>query len=80
MNGILREILHKFVAIYLEDVCIYSRTMEEHLEHLRFVLQRFKEEGLNLRLKKCFLKRWNILATLCLLVKFPFRQRKLKPL
>jgi hypothetical protein len=28
--------------------------MEEHLEHLRLVITRFKEEGLKLRLKKCF--------------------------
>jgi hypothetical protein len=35
------------------DVCIYIRTMEEHLEHLRRLLQRFKEEGLKLRVKKC---------------------------
>jgi hypothetical protein len=54
MNDILRDFLHKFVTVYLDDVCIYSRSLEEHLEHLRLVLQRFKEEGLNLRLKKCF--------------------------
>jgi hypothetical protein len=54
MNYILREFFHKFVTVHLDDVCIYSRTMEEHLEHLRLVLQRFKEEGLKLRLKKCF--------------------------
>jgi hypothetical protein len=53
MNDILRDFLHKIVIVYLDDVCIYSRTMEEHLEHLRLVLQRFKE-GLKLRLKKCF--------------------------
>jgi hypothetical protein len=54
MNDILRAFLHKFVTVYLDDVCIYSRTVEEHLEHLRLVLQRFKEESLKLRLKKCF--------------------------
>jgi hypothetical protein len=54
INDILRDFLHKFVIVYLDDVFIYSRTMEEHLEHLRLVLQRFKEEGLKLRLKKCF--------------------------
>jgi hypothetical protein len=54
MNDILRDLLHKFVTVYLDDVCIYSRTLEEHLEHMRLVLQRFKEEGLKLRLKKCF--------------------------
>jgi hypothetical protein len=54
MNDILCEFLHKFVTVYLDDVCIYSRTLEKHLVHLRLDLQRFKEKGLKLRLKKCF--------------------------
>jgi hypothetical protein len=54
MNDILREFLHKFVNVYLDDVCIFSRTLEEHMEHLRQILQRFKEESLKLRLKKSF--------------------------
>jgi hypothetical protein len=54
MNDILRDFLHKFVTVCLDAVCIYIRTLEEHLEHLRLVLHRFKEEGLKLRLKKCF--------------------------
>jgi hypothetical protein len=54
MNDILRDFLHKFVTVYLDDVCIYSRTLEEHIKHLRLFLQRFKEEGLKLRLKQCF--------------------------
>jgi hypothetical protein len=35
---------------YLDDVFVYNLTMEEHLEHMRLVLQRFKEEDLKLRL------------------------------
>jgi hypothetical protein len=54
MNDILREFLHNFVTVYLADVCVYIRTLEEYMEHTRLVLQRFKEEGLKLRLKTCF--------------------------
>jgi hypothetical protein len=54
MNDILRDFLHEFVNVYLDDVCIHSRTLEDHMEHLRLVLQRFKEEGLKIRLMKCF--------------------------
>jgi hypothetical protein len=85
MNDVLRDFLHKFVTVYLDDVCIYSRTLEEHLVHLRLVLQRFKEEGLKLRLKKCFfglqeMEYMAILAILCQMVKFRFQQRKSRPL
>jgi hypothetical protein len=41
MNDILRESLHKFVTVYLGYACIYSRALEEHIEHMRLVLQRF---------------------------------------
>jgi hypothetical protein len=54
MNDILRDFLYKFVIVYLDDVCIYSLTLEEHMKHLRLVLHCFKKEGLKLRLKKCF--------------------------
>jgi hypothetical protein len=54
MNVILRDILRKFVTVYLDDVCIYDRTVKEDQEHMRLVLQRFKEERLKSRLKKCF--------------------------
>jgi hypothetical protein len=46
MNAILHDLLQKFVIVYLDDVCVFSRTHEEHLEHQRLILQCFKEEGL----------------------------------
>jgi hypothetical protein len=54
MNDILRDFLHKFVTIYLDDVCVFSRTQEEHMDHVRLAFQRLNEEGLKLRLKKFF--------------------------
>jgi hypothetical protein len=44
MNDIMCECLHKFVAVCLDDVRVYSCTMEEHFEHLLLVIQRFKED------------------------------------
>jgi hypothetical protein len=43
--------LHKLVVVYVDDVCIYNRTLEEHMEHVRIVLQHFNEEDLELRIK-----------------------------
>jgi hypothetical protein len=39
MNGVFREYLDKFVQVFIDDILIYSRMMEEHDEHLRLVLQ-----------------------------------------
>jgi hypothetical protein len=54
MNNILRDFLHEFVTVYLDDVCIYNRILNEHLERQRLVLHRFKDESLKLRLNTCF--------------------------
>ena len=39
MNGVFREYLDKFVQVFIDNILIYSRTMEEHDEHLHLVLQ-----------------------------------------
>jgi hypothetical protein len=51
MIAILRDFLPQFVSLYLDDVWVYIRTMEENV---RAMLLRCKEGGLKLRLKKCF--------------------------
>jgi hypothetical protein len=53
MTQYLRDFLGKFVEVYLDDILIYSRTWEEHLQHIRAVLQRLREEKLVVKASKC---------------------------
>jgi hypothetical protein len=53
MNDIFQEWLDDFVVIYIDDILIYSSSMEEHAEHLRKVFQRLRENKLYAKLKKC---------------------------
>ncbi len=39
--------------VYLDDVIAFSRTIEEHFEHLQDVLRLLEEAGVTLKLKKC---------------------------
>ena len=42
-----------FVAVYIDDVLVFSRTLQDHLEHLKLVITRLQEAGLKLNLSKC---------------------------
>lgn len=53
LNDVLRDSLDTFVVIYLDDILIYSDTLEEHYEHVRSVLQRLKDADLQVKLEKC---------------------------
>ena len=37
MNKVLQPFLDRYVVVYLDDIVIYSRSLEEHMEHLRQV-------------------------------------------
>jgi len=38
MNHVLEPYINKFVIVCIDDICIYSETPEQHIEHLRLVL------------------------------------------
>ena len=52
INNIFHQYLDKFVLIFIDDILIYSRTMEEHHEHLRLVLQTLREHQLYAKFSK----------------------------
>nr|GEY44062.1 hypothetical protein [Tanacetum cinerariifolium] len=53
MNRVCRSYLEKFVIVFIDDILIYSKTQEEHVEHLRLVLELLKEEKLYAKFSKC---------------------------
>jgi len=53
MNRIFKPFLDKFVIVFIDDILIYSRTQEEHAEHLRLVLSVLREKQLYAKLSKC---------------------------
>ena len=42
-----------FVAVYIDDVLVFSRTLEDHLKHLKLVIDRLQQAGLKLKPTKC---------------------------
>ncbi|RYF05295.1 MAG: RNA-directed DNA polymerase, partial [Deltaproteobacteria bacterium] len=53
MENTFREELNKFVLVFLDDILIYSRTLEEHEQHLNVVLERLGAAKLYGKLSKC---------------------------
>ena len=53
MNDTFREFLDKFLIVYLDDMLIFSDTLEEHRKHVRLVLGRLLEAELYLKPSKC---------------------------
>ena len=53
MNTIFRDELDAFVLVYLDDILIFSQTLQEHIRHIRQALEKLREAKLYARLHKC---------------------------
>jgi len=53
MNRVLDGILFDFVVVFIDDLLIYSNTLEEHLEHIEQVLKKLQAAKLCVNIQKC---------------------------
>ncbi|KAI5347847.1 hypothetical protein L3X38_000734 [Prunus dulcis] len=53
MNKVFHPFLDKFVVVYIDDIVVYSNSLEEHLEHLQKVFHVLRENQLYVKREKC---------------------------
>jgi hypothetical protein len=53
MNSVFMPELDKFVVVFIYDILVYSKSEEEHAEHLRIVLTRLRDHQLYAKFSKC---------------------------
>ena len=55
VQDILRKYLDDFVIVFIDDILIFSRTIEEHCKHLRLVFQTLTEQHVYAKASKCLI-------------------------
>ena len=53
MNKVFMEELDKFVVVFIDNILIYSRSVEEHEQHLRVILNKLRAHELYAKFNKC---------------------------
>ncbi|GJP83358.1 hypothetical protein CLOP_g13520 [Closterium sp. NIES-67] len=60
MNDIFRDFLDRFVIVFIDDILIYSKSLDEHVHHIRQVLTRLRQHRLFVKQSKCEFARSSI--------------------
>jgi len=53
MNDLLRPCLRLFVLVFFDDILIYSPTLQDHLSHLKLILNLLEKHQFFAKLSKC---------------------------
>ena len=53
INTVLIDCLDDFCSAYVDDVLVFSRNKKEHRQHVRIVLQKLRDTGLQVDIRKC---------------------------
>jgi hypothetical protein len=53
MNSVFILELDKFVVVFIDNILVYSKSEEDHVEHLRVVLTRLRDHQLYAKFSKC---------------------------
>jgi hypothetical protein len=53
MNNVLKDVLYEFTLVYLDDIIVFSKTLDDHIKHLKIIFKLLANEGLKLKLSKC---------------------------
>ncbi|KAI2649284.1 Retrotransposon-derived protein PEG10 [Labeo rohita] len=53
VNEVFRDMLNRWVIVYIDDILVYSRSLSEHVNHVRLVLQRLIKHQLYAKEEKC---------------------------
>ena len=55
MNQVLCDLVPEICLVYLDDIIIFSSTLEQHIHHLELVFQKLRQAGLKIKPQKCHL-------------------------
>ena len=53
MNHVFRPYIGIFVVVYFDDILVFSKSIQEHVTHVRTVLQTLRKERLHANMEKC---------------------------